>query len=346
MLQEHISQAPSPAQVCAGVDLGGTKIAVILGTSDGNILAHGKLNTLSAAGPAAACERVAELLERLARESTVQLDAIGVGLPGLVDPDAGIIEFLPNLPNDWCGFPAGAFLHRRTGKQVYLLNDARLAALGEYRFGTPAQNMLVVTVGTGIGGGLILDGRLRLGVWGAAGEIGHQTILPEGAPCSCGGRGCLETLINGPMLSAEGAALARSGDAPMLAAIVENCWAAITPKEMALAAKQGDQRVADVIEKAAGYLGIGIANAITLTAVERVVISGGLAALGELLLGPVRAAVRERVRMFPTDCVRITCSTLDDQAGAFGALALAFQNNIEIHSVRHERTHHAASVLL
>lgn len=346
MLHDDISRRPSPAQVCAGVDLGGTKIAAVLGTGDGIILAHGKIDTLSAAGPAAAFGRVAELLERLAHESNVQPDAIGVGLPGLVDPDTGIIQFLPNLPNDWRGFPAGEFLRGRTGKQVYLLNDARLAALGEYRFGTPAQNMLAVTVGTGIGGGLILDGQLRLGVWGEAGEIGHQTILPDGAPCSCGSRGCLETLINGPMLSAEGAALARSGCAPKLASIVGDRWDAITPKEMTLAVKQGEQAVADVIEKAAGYLGIGVANAITLTAVERVVISGGLAALGELLLGPVRAAVRERVRMFPSDCVRITCSTLDDRAGALGALALAFQNNIEVHSIRQERKHHASSVLL
>jgi len=169
-------------------------------------------------------------------------------------------------------------------------------------------------------------------VWVASGEICHHTILPEGIPCSCGSRGCLETLINGPLLSAEGASLARIGAAPKLAAIVQNNWAAITPKEMALAASQGDQKVLAAIQKAAGYLGIGIANAVTLTAVELVVITGGVAALGELLLAPVRAAVRERVRMFPSDSVQIVCSTLGDRAGALGALALAFQEKSKPHS--------------
>lgn len=314
--------------------MGGTKIAALLGTKDGRILADAKIETLPAAGPAHAFERIAQMLGRLARESNVAPSAVGVGVPGLVDADAGIIAFLPNLPNEWRGFPAGEFLRNRTGMPVYLLNDARLAALGEYTFGSGphSDNMLVVTIGTGIGGGLILDGRLRLGVWGAAGEIGHHTILPEGAPCSCGSRGCLETLISGPLLSAEGASLARSGAAPKLATIVENNWAAITPKEMALAASQGDPMVIAAIEKAARYLGIGIANAVTLTAVDLVVITGGVAALGELLLAPVRAVVRERVRMFPSDSVHIACSTLGDRAGALGALALAFQDNRKLHS--------------
>jgi glucokinase len=323
------------ATVNAGVDVGGTKIAAVLGTQDGTILAEGKIETRSAAGPADAFERIAQLLEHLAQESQVGPGAIGIGLPGLVDSERGVIEFLPNLPDSWRGFPAGEFLGTKTGKPVYLLNDARLAALGEYCFGSSpgSDNLLVVTVGTGIGGGLILDGRLRLGVWGAAGEIGHHTILPDGAACSCGSRGCLETLINGPLLSAQGASLARSGAAPRLAAIVENNWSAITPKEMAIAAQQGDLLVAAAIEKAAGFLGIGIANAITLTAVDQVVISGGVAALGNLLLEPVRAAVRERVRMFPAECVRIACSTLGDHAGALGALALAFQDNLKLHLV-------------
>ena len=321
-------------RICAGVDIGGTKIAAVLGTKDGRILAEGKIETLPEAGPADALERLAQLLERLAKESKVTPSRIGIGLPGLVDLDTGVIEFLPNLPDQWRGFGAGEFLRKRTGKPVQLLNDARLAALGEYWFGSrpPADNMLVVTVGTGIGGGLILDGRLRLGVCGAAGEIGHHTILPDGAPCSCGGRGCLETLVSGPALSAEGAALVRSGAAPNLAALVKNNATVVTPKEMAEAAKLGDEAVGAAIRRAATYLGIGIANAVTITAVDRVVITGGVAALGSLLLQPIRAVVRERVRMFPAERVRITCSSLGEHAGALGGLALAFQSNLTLHS--------------
>jgi glucokinase len=314
------------ARVSAGVDVGGTKIAALLGTEDGSILAEEKIETLSAAGPEDAFQRIGELLDRLAHVGNAAPETIGMGLPGLVDSKAGIIEFLPNLPEKWRGFPAAEVLRERTGKPVFLLNDARLAALGEHRFGSGvrADNMLIVTVGTGIGGGLILDGRLRLGVWGAAGEIGHHTILPDGPLCRCGNRGCLETLVSGPILTSEGIALAKRGRAPKLAAIVANDFAAITPREMAMAAQQGDRMVSAAIEKAARYLGIGIANAVTLTAVERVVISGGLAALGELLLSPIRAMVRERVRMFPAECVEITGSTLGERAGVLGALALAF----------------------
>jgi glucokinase len=319
----------SPSNVFAGVDLGGTKIAAILGTPEGQILAGDSVATLPAQGPAKAFTRIAELLDRLASECGSRPISIGIGIPGLVDFEHGIIEFLPNLPSDWWGFRAAEFLDNRTGLRAFLLNDARLAALGEHQFGSvpPRDNVLVVTIGTGIGGGLILDGRLRLGSCGAAGEIGHQTILPDGEKCGCGSRGCLETLINARTLTAEGISLASAGDAPHLRDLVHGNWSLITPKEMAFAARQGDKAVADAIEKAARYLGLGIANAVTLTAVEHVVLTGGVAALGELLLQPVREAVRERVKMFPADRVQISCSTLGDKAGALGALALAFQNS-------------------
>jgi glucokinase len=322
-------------RVCAGVDLGGTKTAAVLGLDDGRILASGKIETQPAHGPADAFERVALLIEWLVLEAGPEPDAIGIGVPGLVNPERGVIEFLPNLPREWSGFPACEFLLKRTGHPTFVLNDARLAALGEHRFGSnPSHdNMLVVTVGTGIGGGLILDGRLRLGVCGAAGEIGHHTILPDGPECSCGSRGCLYTHVNGRTLTAQGISMARSGAAPRLAALVKQDLSAITPKEMAIAARQGDEAIAAVIEKAARYLGIGIANAVTLTAVSQVIVSGGVAALGDLLLDPIRAEVQKRVRMFPAERAQIACSSLGEQVGALGALALAFDNNFEIHSL-------------
>jgi glucokinase len=324
------------SRIYAGVDLGGTKIAAILGTRKGRILASGSVETLPAQGPENAFRRIAQLLNRLACECGAEPVSIGIGLPGLVDFEQGVIEFLPNLPPDWCGFEAAKFLHGCTGLQTFLLNDARLAALGERQFGSvpPRDNILVVTIGTGIGGGLILDGRLRLGTCGAAGEIGHQTILPDGEKCSCGSRGCLETLVNARTLTAQGISLARAGHAPQLAKLVQNNWPAITPKEMAIAAQQGDKAIAVAIETAARYLGLGIANAVTLTAVDHVVLTGGVAALGELLLQPVREIVRERVRMFPgAERVLISCSALGPQAGALGALALAIQKSSPLKSI-------------
>lgn len=312
--------------VCAGIDLGGTKIAVLLGKPDGEIVGYEKIETRSEDGPEQGFQRVVSSLKKLSGQSGLDFDAIGLGVPGLADPTSGTIEFLPNLPKIWSGFPAGRYLGELTGKAVHVMNDARLAAMGEFYFGskTPRPNLLVVTLGTGIGGGLILDGKLRLGECAAAGEIGHHTILPDGIACSCGSNGCLETLINGRQLNAVGVELARQGKAPRLVELVAGDLEAISPKEMAQAAEKGDTQVGNAIETAARYLGIGIANAVSITAVPEVVLCGGVALMGELLLKPVRDEIQKRVRMFPASHVRVSCSTLGEKVGALGALALAF----------------------
>ncbi len=326
----------SSNEIYAGVDIGGTKVAVALGTAAGQLLASGSIAIsteqepalLSEGSPGCVLERTAQLIECLADRCGAKPAALGVGLPGLVNVSTGIAEFLPNLPGNWKGAQVANILGQRIGKNVYILNDARLATLGEYVFGAgrTAANMLLVTVGTGIGGGLILDGRLRLGLHGGAGEVGHQTIVPDGLPCGCGGRGCLETLASGPALAAEGTALLQQDRAPRLRELAKG--RPVTPKLMVAAAAAGDTLVANAIERAARYLGIGIANAISITAVELVVITGGMSALGELLLQPVREVIRDRVRMFPTDEVRVACSELGDQAGVFGGIALAAQGGL------------------
>jgi glucokinase len=278
--------------------------------------------------PSCVLERTAQLIESLAEQCGANPAAIGVGLPGLVSVSTGTAEFLPNLPGMWKGAQVAKMLGERTGQNVYILNDARLATLGEYMFGAgkTTANMLLVTVGTGIGGGLVLDGRLRLGLHGGAGEVGHQTILPDGPPCGCGSYGCLETLASGPALAAEGTALLQQDLAPHLRELAKG--GAVTPKLMVEAAAGGDTLAAKAIDRAARYLGIGIANAITITAVELVVITGGMSALGDLLLQPVREVIRDRVRMFPGEHVRVARSALGDRAGVYGGIALAAQRGL------------------
>ncbi|MGA7409733.1 MAG: ROK family protein [Bryobacteraceae bacterium] len=322
--------------IYAGVDIGGTKVAVALGTAAGHLVASGSVAIAtegepmdpSDGSPTRVLERTARLIESLADQCGAKPAAIGVGLPGLVNVSTGTAEFLPNLPEKWKGIQVAKILGERTGKNVYILNDARLATLGEFTFGAgrTTANMLLVTVGTGIGGGLILDGRLRLGLHGGAGEVGHQTIIPDGLACACGSRGCLETLASGPALAAEGTALLQQDLAPRLRELAAD--SAVTPKLMVAAAAAGDTLVAAAIDRAARYLGIGIANAVTITAVELVVITGGMSALGELLLKPVRDVIRDRVRMFPGEEVRVSCSVLGDQAGVFGGIALAAQRGL------------------
>jgi glucokinase len=333
-------------ELYAGVDLGGTTIAGAMGTGEGRLVAERTIPTASHEGPQAVLQRIARLLEDLIAQAGRRPAAVGVGIPGLVDVAAGVTKFLPNLPTQWRDVPAARMLGDQLGCPVRLLNDVRTATLGELRFGRGRSvgTMAFFALGTGIGGGVAIDGRLRLGPLGAAGELGHQTILPEGPRCGCGNRGCLETLASGPAITAEGVRLLKSGLAPHLHELVGGDAGRITPREMAAAAAAGDQTVQEAILRAAEYLGIGVANVVVVLHPELVVLGGGVAELGEILLDRVREVVRQRVGMFPTDGVQIERSLLGAKAGVLGAVALAsavgwlseptspsFARSVEIH---------------
>jgi glucokinase len=317
------------APVYASVDLGGTNVACLLARADGVALAEGTIPTRSYEGPEAVLARIGELIERLAAEARVRLAAIGVGVPGQADLRAGTTKFLPNLPTQWRDVPVRATLAPRLGCPVYLLNDVRMAALGEraYGLGREVKSFVLYAVGTGVGGGVVLDGRLVLGnlrgADGSVGEIGHMSVDPFGRPCSCGSRGCVELFFSGPALTAEGVRLLLAGNAPVLHELTGGDVAKVTVKTMAEAARRGDERVRASLAWAAERLGIGVAAVVTTLAPELVVFAGGLSALGELVLAPVRATVRARVGMFPTDALRIEISPLGDRAGALGGIALA-----------------------
>lgn len=196
--------------IYAGIDLGGTKMAVVLASADGAMIAEKSIPTHSHEGPRKVVARMARLINDLAEQSGVRPHAAGIGVPGTVDIRQAIVKFLPNLATKWRDIPLRDWLSPAIGCAVYVLNDARLATLGEltYGAGRTANSMALITLGTGIGGGVVIDKKLRLGPLGSAGEIGHHTILPYGLPCSCGSRGCLETLASGPALSARGMWLA------------------------------------------------------------------------------------------------------------------------------------------
>ena len=318
------------ADIYASVDLGGTNIAGVFAGLDGRIVGEKKVPTQSHEGPEAVLERIAELVNGLAQEIGSRPLALGMGIPGLADLKNGVTKFLPNLPTQWRDVPVRAVLAPKIGCPVYLLNDVRLATLGELTFGhgRSARTMAFFALGTGIGGGVAVDGKLRLGPLGAAGELGHQTILPEGPRCGCGSRGCLETLASGPAITAEGVRLMLSGLAPKLHELVRGEASAVTPREMAAAADAGDTRVKEAIARAASYLGIGVANVVTILHPDLVVLGGGVAAIGPLLFDTVRQTVRERVGMFPTDDIEIKPSLLGERAGALGGIALAMRGGL------------------
>ncbi|HUU14667.1 MAG TPA: ROK family protein [Terriglobia bacterium] len=314
----------------ASVDLGGTNIAAVFAGADGRVVAEQSVPTRSHEGPDAVLGRIAELVNDLARQTGRKPSALGMGVPGLADLKNGRTKFLPNLPTQWRDVPVRDILSPKVGCPVYLLNDVRMATLGELVFGhgRGARTMAFFALGTGIGGGVVVDGKLRLGPLGAAGELGHQTILPDGPRCGCGNRGCLETLASGPALTAEGVRLMLSGQAPKLHQLVRGDASAITPKEMAAAAQAGDEVVKEAIIRCAGFLGIGVSNIVVILHPDLIVLGGGVAAMGPLLFDTVRQTLRERVGMLPTDEIAIKPSMLGDRAGALGGIALAMKGGL------------------
>jgi glucokinase len=316
------------SELFAGVDLGGTSIKCVLGDAQGQILFRRSITTDSHAGPENVLQRIGEAVKQLTREAGQMPGALGMGVPGLVDVPNGLTRFLPNLTTHWVDVPAAQILSAQVNCPVRLLNDVRMATLGElvYGRGKNVTSMVFLAIGTGIGGGVVIDGKLRLGPMGAAGELGHQTISPNGPPCGCGNHGCLETLASGTALAAAGIRLMLMGLAPNLHDLVNGDSNRVTSELMAQAA-ENDEPVMDAIMQAADYLAIGIANAMVTLHPELVVLGGGVANMGDLLFDRVRDQVRQRVKMLPADSVRIEPSELGSNAGVMGAIALAAGRN-------------------
>ncbi len=317
--------------VYAGIDLGGTATKIAIATGDGDVLTDRLIETQGHLGHDGVLQRLADCVMELCagQGGGARLAGVGLAVPGLIDLLTGTTRFLPNLRGQWRDVPVAEILRRRFGCPVRLLNDVRTATLGELKFGhgrtRKDPTMIFFSLGTGIGGGVVIDGRLRLGPLGAAGEMGHQTIMPGGPRCGCGNDGCLEALASGPALAAEGRRLMQIGLAPHLQQLVGDVGGELTTQSMGQAADH-DAAIADAIERAAGYLGIAVSNIITTLHPDLVVLGGGVSGLGNRLIEPVRRVVVQRVRMFPPDDIAIEISQLGASAGMLGAVALALPN--------------------
>lgn len=312
-------------EIFAGVDLGGTTITIGFGDTSGALLTHKTIPTLSERGPEDVLKRIACQIRELQETTGASVAAVGIGVPGLLDLHQGTTLFLPNMAGQWRNIPIVAILNHALSLPVRILNDVRTATLGEMRFGAGrgVDSMVFFSLGTGIGGGVVTQGKLLLGPLGSAGEIGHQTILPDGPRCGCGNHGCLEALASGPAITAEGIRLWKMGLAPILMDICEGNLDRVSPLTMGRAVANGEESIADAIRRAATFLGIGVANLVTSLHPELVILGGGVARMGRLLLDPVTDVIRQRVRMFPTTGVRVECSNLGEGAGLMGAIALA-----------------------
>jgi glucokinase len=227
--------------------------------------------------------------------------SVGIGVPGLYDPEAGTTRFLVNVPGPWAGHPVAGPVAAETGVPAFLINDARAFGLAELRLGAArgARSMIGLTLGTGVGGVLAVDGRVHLGHDGTAGEIGHQTIDPDGPWCGCGNRGCLEAYCRADQLAAM-------------------CGTA-TAEDAVRAAGAGDRRALQGFADWGRYLGIGIASMINVISPDKVVLGGGVAQAGDLVLDPIRAELARRVRMTSLDQVELVLAELGTWAGSIGA---------------------------
>lgn len=312
-------------ELAIGIDLGGTNIKGALLDNRGNIISKREIATMAKAGPAAVADRISRVigeLERLAVDSGSRAAGIGIGVPGQPDKAKGEVVFAPNLY--WRHVPLVSYLRRKSQLPVYLENDANAAALGEkWRgAGRDSQNMIMITIGTGIGGGLILGERLYSGTTGTAGEVGHTVIDPGGPQCSCGRRGCLETLTSATAMVRMAREAIDRGAVTVLAR-----EETIEARDIVTAAAAGDHVALEIINQAAFYLGIGLANLINIFNPDTIVIGGGVSKAGPVLFDPVRRTALESALEAPGQAVRIIPAQLGNDAGCIGAGALVLMES-------------------
>jgi glucokinase len=318
-----------PGPVVA-VDLGGTKIVAALVSSRGEIEFKEYLPTLAGEGVEVVISRIFAAIDRVLSTSGVkpaQLAGIGIAAAGVLDLDRGVVSVSPNLPG-WHDIPLREMVREKLGRSIFLINDTSAAAWGEHCYGRGrgVDNLIFLAIGTGIGGGIIIDGRLYHGVNGSAGEIGHMTIDVNGPQCSCGNIGCLEMLASGTAIAKEAMARIAQGAKSSLAGLAPE---GITAERVSVAAQRGDPLALEVISRAGGYLGVGMVNLVNLFNPELIVVGGGVAGMGDMLLNPARQVVKERAFELPARGVRIVPSPLGNDAGVLGAAALVLQKEAE-----------------
>jgi glucokinase len=312
-----------------GIDLGGTNVRLALISPQGKILSRWERATASMPDQAALVSTLAADLAIAGEEASSQgweIKGVGIGVPGLIRPAEGLVVFSPNVPplNDCALIPRLASL---VNWPLFLENDANLFALGEHWLGAGAgrQHMLGITLGTGVGGGLILNGQVWAGTEGTAGEIGHMTVDPEGRKCHCGNRGCLETMAAASWTVAWVKEQLSQGASSWLRELYEADPDAIEGQTLVVAALQADPLARRAFDRVGRSLGQAIASVIHLLGISRVVIGGRFARAWEVFQYSLEAEMRRRLTLFPPEAVSVCPAQLGDDAGLVGAARLAWQ---------------------
>jgi glucokinase len=314
--------APGGSALALGLDVGGTKLAAGLVTSEGDVVAFDAVPTGVADGPTRVVERLCGLASRMVERASAHgggVLGVGIGCCGPVDSRTGIVYDPPNLAG-WRDVPLADLLAGALGLPVWVENDATAATVGEWRFGAGrgASDLVYLTISTGVGGGVVAGGSVLRGGSGNGGEPGHVVVVPDGRACGCGVRGCLEAYVSGTAIADRARERIATGRASSLTA-----WPEITAAAVAAEAGAGDALAAEVWRETTDLLGSAVAGLVNIFEPEVVVLGGGVTRTGEQLLGPVRDRVRALALRPAGSTVRLRTATLGDRVGVVGAAAVA-----------------------
>ncbi len=308
-----------------GVDLGGTHIAAALVDKSGKT---GKIMECNIApeerGVNNVLDKMADLIKRVISEEHTnreEIYGVGIDLPGFIDTINGICNFSPNFPG-WDNIKVSSILESSINLPVVILNDVNAAALGEKFFGAGkyVSNIICMTLGTGIGGGIIINNNLHLGASQGAGEIGHMTIEPDGPVCGCGNKGCFEALVARGAIIRTAKELIEKNKHTILADVKD-----LSPLSVFEAAEKGDEVAIEIFNITGRYLGIGLSNLILALNPERIVIGGRIANAHKYLFPPAQEEIKKRVKMFPPETSQLVLAELGADAGLIGAAVYVFQ---------------------
>ena len=308
-----------------GVDIGGTNIKIALVDFEGKIVYSNTVPTRAEMGYEAGVANIKQAIKDLMSESgadNTTIEAIGFGLPGQIDYKSGIVKNLPNIPG-WIDIPLAKIIEDEFKIPTRLDNDVRCAALGELNFGAGkgCENLICITIGTGIGSGIVLNGKLVRGAANAAGEIGHIKLsLNDGPLCGCGDYGCFEAYASGPAIVTMAKEYISGGKSAKYKEMAAD--GIITPYLVAQAALQGDAVSIQIFKQMGYIIGVGLSSVINLLNPEKVIIGGGVADAGDILLEPIRKTISDRAMPIQAASVKIVPAALANTAGVIGASLL------------------------
>lgn len=309
-----------------GVDIGGTNVKIALVNKKGEVSFPKTVPTRAEMGYEYTISNITQCIKDLMAEAKIDknsLEGIGFGFPGQIDCDNGVVRILPNIPG-WIDVPIAEIMQKEFGVPVKVDNDVRCMALAEsnYGAGQGCKNLICITIGTGIGSGLIINGKLVRGASNAAGEIGHIKLeMHDGLLCGCGDAGCFEAYASGPSIVAMAKEYVQGGKSAKFRELAGSVDA-ITPAIVAQAAQEGDVVAKKIFERIGEYLGIGLASVVNLLNPERIVIGGGVADAGDILFEPLRKTLKDRAMPIQGEAVEVVHAKLGNTAGLIGASLL------------------------